>query len=103
MSGGVLSYVDAKSVERNEAAEPFSSARSCIKLDSRTSKLATAQHIASTSTTSSTPRFSCYYTLRVKSLRACAFGSMLAQCLMATDIRSEFKVSGSESIRDSEL
>jgi hypothetical protein len=26
MSGGVLMYVDAKSVERNEAGEPFSTA-----------------------------------------------------------------------------
>src|SRR5262245_60215706 len=41
MSRGVLSYVDAKSVECNEAGEPFSSAWRCIKFDSQGSKLAT--------------------------------------------------------------
>jgi hypothetical protein len=50
MSGGVLSYVDAKSVEGNEAGEPFSSAWRCIKFDSRSIKVATPYHILSIST-----------------------------------------------------
>src|SRR5262245_52554216 len=78
MSGGVLSYVDVKSVERNEADEPFSSAWRCIKFDSQGIKVATPHHIPSISTSSSSSRLSSHYAHLVRNLRTCVSGTMLA-------------------------